>query len=538
MPDKIKKFMQSDFIFFSLIFIILAWIYFILPPLSLYSNDEGVKYIQMKNFYLNKTLEIKYPAQNLGLGTTYSTRDSLIFVERGGKLYSTFPLLFTYISSLFYPLLGDRVTHFLAMLAFFLSLLVLSKTLGLLVKKTRLYYILLFTFLIGSPILMYAFTFWEHLPAVLGVICSLYFLARYFYCQPSKLNIFLSAFILSLACFFRTEIIFLIVAYAIPLGFVLFLRRQIREIFFFIIGIIAPLAVYAVFNLINYQNILGLHILYRLPEYHFFIKKIIISLAAILACAVLALIPQRHKLNLAIQQELYNFIPILCLWFFFTALSGVSFISQFFLEFPAVLLIFWGFAKRMESLKDRNMDFGNIVLAAIILFLWLVLYPLFGNQIRFALPVIPLTIVFIASEHKRIFIAKPAKWLFIGFIIFSSGYSLHHLKDDLWRYKWLNTKRIEFLKQYTQEGDAVIFQDEVLMEHAGPLFFNRIYFVASEPDELLKIFNLLKSKGFSHCYFFGSNCDCQKVQFPQQGNYRIMRNDSWKNYSLTKVQLN
>ncbi len=52
--------------FFIALFVALASLFFTLPPLGLYSNEEGVRFVQMKNFALHGSLSIPYPAEELG----------------------------------------------------------------------------------------------------------------------------------------------------------------------------------------------------------------------------------------------------------------------------------------------------------------------------------------------------------------------------------------------------------------------------------------------------------------------------------------
>jgi len=60
-----KKF---DLIIQATVFVILVGLFFYLPPLGIWSNDEAVKYIQMKNFHLHGTVAIDYPGTGLCLG--------------------------------------------------------------------------------------------------------------------------------------------------------------------------------------------------------------------------------------------------------------------------------------------------------------------------------------------------------------------------------------------------------------------------------------------------------------------------------------
>jgi len=44
---------KTDLLIFSILAVALTAVFFTLPPLCLNANDEGLKYIQMKAFYLN-----------------------------------------------------------------------------------------------------------------------------------------------------------------------------------------------------------------------------------------------------------------------------------------------------------------------------------------------------------------------------------------------------------------------------------------------------------------------------------------------------
>ena len=517
-----KGFSKSDYILFFLVFAALVWIFLVLPPLSLCSNDEGAKYVQMKNFYLYKSLAIEYPGQQLGFGFEYLLKQQGPFAQRGDKLHCTYPPLFTYLSSLFYPLLGDRVTHFLPLLAFFLSLILLSRTLKFLTQNTFLYYLLLFAFLLGSPIFIYAFTFWEHLPAVFLVVCSLYFLVRYFYVNASKLNLFLSAFIISLASLFRTEVLFLVFSYTVSFGLILAQRRQIREMAALLAGGAVPLTAYVIFNLFYYQHP-WVHILYHSPNFQFSFKKSLLLAGIILSGIALAFIYKRDQLDSFLKTKFYSFVPILWLWVVIVLFEQSPIVSLI-LSFPAILLMFFGISERIERRKDKEMTLGNVILGTVVVFICLEAYFLFHNPdltVRYCLPVIPFAIIFMAAEHERIFVGKPIYGVLIGFLLFSLIYGLYNFKNDIWRYKWYNWKRIEFLQKYTMVGDVVIFQNNRLMEHGGPLFFDRIYLVSDRPDELTKIFNLLKDRGVIHCYFWTFDSD----SFSQKWNSKTIRSD-------------
>ena len=528
-----KAFSKSDYILFFLVLAALVWIFFALPPLSLYSHDEGAKYVQMKNFYLNGSLAIQYPGENINLPFRHFLPQSLDFAQSGDKLYCIFPPLFAYLSSLFYPFLGDRVTHFLPMLTFFLSLLLLSRILKWIIRETFLYYLLLATFLIGSPLFLYAFTFWEHLPSVFIVVGSLYFLVRHFYVKESRRDIFLSAFVLGLGIFFRTEIFYLMVAFLISFGTLVGAQRKAKNLAPLLIGAALPVLGYVLFNLRNYENILGLYIWHNYKElkiYHFSIIDSIVSLGVTVLCLGLVLGARRGNLDAGDRREMYSFAAILGLGFllaFFGKSPGVKLFS----EFPAAFLVFFGISSRIEKFKDESMVFGNLVFGIIVLFIFLVQYFLHGNphkSVRFCLPIIPFIIIFLASEHKRIFVNRWMHGITALLILFSFSFGLYNLKNDIWKHKSYNSKRIEFLKKYTHDGDVIVFAKDGLMEYAGPLFFERIYCITPLPETLTMLFNVLKERGVGYCYFWASGPGCSSGSFSDQ-NFRVISSERFGN---------
>jgi hypothetical protein len=126
-------------------------------------------------------------------------------------------------------------------------------------------------------------------------------------------------------------------------------------------------------------------------------------------------------------------------------------------------------------------------------------------SVRYCLAIVPFVIVFVAAEEKRIFGAKPVWVLLAGFLLASTGFGLRGLKNDVWRFVKYNAQRVEFLKQHTASGDVVVFAGNRLMEHAGPLFFERVYLVAGDSSELAEIEGRLRSRGAATYYYWTPN---------------------------------
>jgi hypothetical protein len=232
-----------------------------------------------------------------------------------------------------------------------------------------------------------------------------------------------------------------------------------------------------------------------------------VLLGVILGGIALVVFHNRTKPDPLAAQEIYFLIPLVWFWCVLLVFSP-SPIQDLFLKFPAVLLVGLGFSKTLEGLKQKDRALGVLVLGTLVLFISLVscfFFNFVDSKIRWALPVIPLTIIFIGFQSERIIGSKSMCGVLIGLLFFSMSYGLYNFRNDFLSIKKLNSERIEFLQKHTQGGDIVIFTDRPSMEHAGPLFFERIFVVANQPDEWKKLLVLFKEKAIPHCYFWVPN---------------------------------
>jgi hypothetical protein len=100
------------------------------------------------------------------------------------------------------------------------------------------------------------------------------------------------------------------------------------------------------------------------------------------------------------------------------------------------------------------------------------------------LPLVPFVILLLGAGHRRIF--DDSKGMYVVLLLFSGVAllnSLQEVRSNVWPYRDYNARRIEFLRQHTPAGAAVLFYDAASMEHAGPLFFERVFLVASRPGD-------------------------------------------------------
>jgi hypothetical protein len=154
----------------------------LLGPPGLASDDEAVRYVQMKNFALHGTLAIRAPA--LGLGFAAEDLACGYFEARGGDLVATPPPFFPWLASLFYPVVGERAVDVAPILFVFLSALLLGATLDRVMPRGVLYYLLMAAFLAGSPALLLAYKFSGQSHALCMIAAGLFLLTRHFGAEP------------------------------------------------------------------------------------------------------------------------------------------------------------------------------------------------------------------------------------------------------------------------------------------------------------------------------------------------------------------
>jgi hypothetical protein len=78
-------------------------------------------------------------------------------------------------------------------------------------------------------------------------------------------------------------------------------------------------------------------------------------------------------------------------------------------------------------------------------------------------------------------------------------------KDRFLKYKDYNAARIAFLEKHTSADDAIVFGDAGSMEHAGPLFFDRVFLVAKSPGDQERFSRRLAERGIEKVYAWTTN---------------------------------
>jgi hypothetical protein len=79
-------------------------------------------------------------------------------------------------------------------------------------------------------------------------------------------------------------------------------------------------------------------------------------------------------------------------------------------------------------------------------------------------------------------------------------------RDRILKYKDYNAARIAFLEKHTSAGDAILFLgDAGSMEHAGPLFFDRVFLVTGSPGDQELLVRRLRERGIDGIYVWTVN---------------------------------
>jgi hypothetical protein len=518
-----NRLFSKETVLYLVLFAALTAVFFTLPPLGLHSNEEGVKFIQMKNFALNGSLSIPYPAQKLGFGAGDVVGGYGFLESRGGTLRAVTPPLFPLLASVFYPLFGDRVVHFLPLLFLFFAIIFLERTLALIMERGLRTYLLLLAFL-ASPVFMHIFGFSAVFAALFLETVSLYLLVRYYRVSPSLTCLFGSTFALGSTLFFDPRWILLVMVWTLCGALLLSRRKKVREAAIFVAGAVAAVALWAVSEALLYHTFPSLYLRFMIPFHALLSKRILVILAALLVSAALLLLAEKRSLTSFLKSTTWFVVMLLfigTLLAFSTRMPVIAFI----LPFPVLLFIFYGLSGRLDEFREGKGALGIFLTAVALLYLVLGLtmqltkLPLFP----YVLPsLIPLVVVIMGLEQKRIF-EKRAMVIHLVIAIaiaVSGGYD--QAKNDFIKYTNYNAKRVAFIEEATAKGDVVVFKDSPSMEHAGPLFFDRVYLLAQQPGHFERIVKTLKDRGMSHVYLWSADLsDVSRWGNPyDKGTYR------------------
>ncbi len=498
----------------------------IAAPPGLYSNEEGVLYAQMRNFALNGSREIAWPGHAIGFDAKDLAAQGGFFESRGGRLYAMTPPLFPWIASLFYPLVGERAVDVAPILFVVLATLVLGAALDRVMPRGALFYILMAVFLAGSPAILLAFRFSGQSLALAMIASGLFLLVRFFRGDDHPATLAGSAFLAGTSVLAGLESLFAAVSFLIAAGAVLTLQKRWRDLAAFAVGAGLALAALVLHESVLHGGVPGSYLEMMLPYYAFsgirsalFVGCLVVSLA-LFAAARREGVPPFLRAAMAV-------LPVVLLLVTVSLTAARITVSHLMAVFPAVLFGFYGLPGRIERLLKREGALEAILAGTVVLCLILgavIQRPDLKRVLAVWLPLVPFVILLLGAEHRRVF--DESKGMYVVLLLFSGAALLNNLQEvrsSLWLYKDYNARRIEFLRQHTSPGDAVLFYDRASMEHAGPLFFERVFLVAARPGDQERYARQLAGRGIGYAHAWSNDPFRDVSGFDAYGHASVQR---------------
>lgn len=236
------SFIQSKKLILTLIIVTIVYsilAFVILPAESFFAGDEGVKFIQMKSLlkYNYKSLSLYYPGKNIDQENKFFPIIPPYAVEREGEMFSQWPILFPFASSLFFNRFGLKGLYIIPVLSSLLTLLVVSKIFRLLFMRDSILILMLLAF--ATPVFFYSLVFWEHTLSLLLSTLAIYLILVSLE-RPGYGWMLLAGVLLGLGVWVRNELYFFVLALLIS-GFAtrsMWKSRVIfRETTYFFVGL-------------------------------------------------------------------------------------------------------------------------------------------------------------------------------------------------------------------------------------------------------------------------------------------------------------
>jgi hypothetical protein len=487
----------GETLFLIVVLTALAGLFYFLAPPGLASNEEGVHYVQMKNFALYGTLGITGPGQRLGFEAGDVAGSWSLFEARDGKLYAVTPPLFPWIASLFSPLFGERTVDFAPILFVFLSALVFGLILDRMMQRDFLYWLLLAAFLLGSPVFMQGFQFSGMALALLLIVSALWLLASHFGDHPSVAKIFGAAFLMGVSAIVRMECLLIALSFCVCATLVFASQKQGKELWTVLAGFACSLAVIILHDVLLHGHFPGPYMQMYLPFYELSSIRIAALGGSLALSFVLIILSLREGIG-PIRKAILSILSVILVFGTVLLTAARITVSHLMALFPAVLFVFYGVPGRLERLKKGEGALEAILAATVVVCLVLgasILRPGAWIVSSAWLPVVPLVIVLLALERDLIFSTAGMRMVLAFFcgVAFVNG--IQESEDRILKYKDYNAARIAFLEKHTSVGDAVLFADTGDMAHAGPLFFDRVFLVARSPGDQGRLVRQLRGRG-------------------------------------------
>ena len=182
---------------------------------AFWSEDAGVKYLQALNLSRSHWTDasLEYPGEKIDPRMDFNPLAGAHTYTRNGKIYSTYPLPFSFVSSLALQRFGFPGLYLIPFLST-LILLAVTYRLGRLFFTIEHALLMTAVTAFATPIFFYAFTFWE-----INIAASLLMIGLYLSLksgtEATLWRMVTAGAIMGSAVFFRAELILFAVSYII-----------------------------------------------------------------------------------------------------------------------------------------------------------------------------------------------------------------------------------------------------------------------------------------------------------------------------------
>jgi len=374
-------------------------------------------------------------------------------------------------------------------------------------QRDFLYWLLLAAFLFGSPVFIQGFQFSGMALAVLLLVSALWLLGCHFGGNPSPAKLLLASVLVGASAIIRLECLVIVFSYYLCIAIVLFTQRRLSDLWTVFAGGVFCLTVMILHDVVLHGRFPGPYLEMILPFYALSPIRLAALGGGLAVSCALFILSRREGIS-PIRKAVLSFLPVI-LWLGVVLLTTARItVSHLMALFPAVLFVFYGVPERLGRLKRGEGTLEGILAATVIVCLAFgaaILRP--GSWIVLSVwpPMVPFVILLIALERRVIFAAR-GMYIVLAFfcgVAFVNG--IQESNDRVLKYKDYNAARIAFLEKHTSAGDAIVFGDTGSMEHAGPLFFDRVFLLSKNPGDPERFARRLCERGIDRIYAWTAN---------------------------------
>ncbi len=251
---------------YILFFLSLCYLTFLasnIHPGVFFSADGGIKYMVVRQLVQGQGFKYLYLPQPQWVHSIWQSgffpfKPPFLYSSPGGYLF-VFPPAFQVISSFFYSWFGNGGLYIIpltCMVLFWLGIVLLLRRCAIAPSRIAPG---LFVLVFCSPLTIYGATYWEHIPAMLLLLCGLFFLMK-----PTA-NVLAAAtlgLLSGLAAWLRPEAIMMDLLYGLAL-LVLYRSERRATIPFFLAAMAIGIGSFLIFNKIEFGSFVRVAWIYR-----------------------------------------------------------------------------------------------------------------------------------------------------------------------------------------------------------------------------------------------------------------------------------